>query len=445
MKVKVALLFLAVIFVQQTLQAQQSIYYFKYHFPQAGDAAIYQAFLVRYEDGTGFIRVSYTDPDNNQPVLVDMEMEEGYETSKKGKVDSSKLYFEGYDPVIIHGDTTAGYNSDIFWFRLNKQNGYFEPWDIESPDDSTGEVDTGEYLESRLLDEKDLTRDFIAQFFDEKDNIFDNFVDTATTRQLTTTDKNTKLFLIIAANTLDPDIGPTCESDRKATESTFKDLTEFLGIKLVSNVIYGNDYSKKNVETAIQSLNPSPNDIVVFYYTGHGFSMTDNHQYPHIALTAKQYESATANSLNMEDIYSRIREKGARFNLILSDCCNSPIDNASAIIPVTVARTRTSQVGWDLDNCKSLFLDPKPSSILMTAASRNELSCGLPAGGLFTQSLRSSLIDYFSKFHNNVSWSEVLTSIKNDTIKRADHTKHADDNGQYIFCKQHPIFKIDIQ
>jgi hypothetical protein len=252
------------------------------------------------------------------------------------------------------------------------------------------------------------------------------------------------MYLLIAANTLDDDIGATCEVDRKGTEKLFTELADFMGIPLIKKSIYDKEYTKANVEVALQSLNPSPKDIVVFYYSGHGFSQQDQRLYPYISLTSKISESAVANSLNMEDIFNRIKNKGARFNLVLSDCCNTPIGNPGIIVPVEYAKTRSSQVGWDLDNCKSLFLNPKPTSIMMTAASRDEYSCGIRDGGLFTLTLRAALADYFSKLRNNVTWGEVLADVKNQTIKRADHTARADKgpDGNNLRCKQHPIFQI---
>lgn len=443
MRSKVLLAVLLTLFFGINSRAQ-SIYYFKYHYPQAGDTVTYQAFMVRYDDGTGFIRVHYIDDSTNQEELVEMLMQEGYDVNKKGKVDSTKLYFQGYDPIFLRGNAELGYNPDIFWFQYDNSTDYYNPWAIVSPDSATGRVDQGEYLDVKLLNQEDLTPDFVNQFFDKEEGFFQNVTEVATGRGLTNEEKKTKMYLLIAANTLDADIGSTCEEDRKQTEKVFGDLAEFLGIQLVKKSIYGQEYNKKNIETAIQSLNPSPKDIVVFYYTGHGFSQNDNYQFPHIALTAKSFESARANSLNMEEVYARIKSKGARFNLVLSDCCNNSIEGASAIIPVNMARTRASNLPWDPDNCKALFMNPKPTSILMTAASRDELSCGISSGGLFTTALRSSLIDFFSKFRNNVTWAELLTEAKNDTIKRADKTAMQGDNGTYTRCKQHPIFKIQV-
>src|SRR5947207_6809397 len=62
----------------------------------------------------------------------------------------------------------------------------------------------------------------------------------------------------------------------KRSLETFTGLTNFLGIRILSKTISGKEYNKKDVETAINNLKPSSNDIVVFYYSGHGFRMPEN-------------------------------------------------------------------------------------------------------------------------------------------------------------------------
>ena len=57
---------------------------------------------------------------------------------------------------------------------------------------------------------------------------------------------------------------------------------------MVADSISGKTYGKKNAEAAIKKLNPGPNDIVVFYYSGHGFRKAGpNPRFPLIDLRAK--------------------------------------------------------------------------------------------------------------------------------------------------------------
>ncbi len=89
-----------------------------------------------------------------------------------------------------------------------------------------------------------------------------------------------------------------------------------------ATTIAGNDYNKNNVENTIASLQPSQNDIVVFYYSGHGFSKKDNRQYPYLELSSKSFQSLEEHSLNIEDIYNNLKRKNAHVTLVISDCCN---------------------------------------------------------------------------------------------------------------------------
>ena len=60
--------------------------------------------------------------------------------------------------------------------------------------------------------------------------------------------------------------------DKDRNLKMFKDLAEFMGIGFDSKVIFGADFSKQNVASAVNNLQPNAHDLVVFYYSGHGFN-----------------------------------------------------------------------------------------------------------------------------------------------------------------------------
>ncbi len=82
----------------------------------------------------------------------------------------------------------------------------------------------------------------------------------------------TKLILVVVSNTLDPEIGKGCGEDIKSIRSMFKALSQQMKFNFLELVVAGADYAKKNIFDTIEVLTPGPNDIVVFYYSGHGFS-----------------------------------------------------------------------------------------------------------------------------------------------------------------------------
>lgn len=434
-----------VFFICNCCYAQTSVYELNYSFNVKGVTEQYQAFMVRNGDGTGFMRVRFTDEQTNTPVVIDMGIQEHYmgdenELDNKN-TDSSILVFEGYDPQVIVGNANNAYDPDMFWFYKNAQTGYFEPEAVVSIDDDNKEV-VGE-LQMRLLNEKDLTKELMAQYFTPEENIYTNVVEEANTR-IPVAEKNTRLFLVVVANTEDITIGTTCVVDKDATYKTFSQLAEFMQIQFVPKIIYGKEFSKVNVDNAINAIHPGPTDIVVFYYSGHGFnSNQEKTRYPYLDLRDKTFQNfGGAYTLNIEDIYKRIKSKGARLNLVVSDCCNAD-PSAASIVTSDFASTRNSSIGWNMENCRALFMNSKPTSILMTAAAKGELSAGNGTGGIFTYNFRESLEKIIGPFSTNVSWPTLLNTAQKQTVEKAKRTWCKQPDNSKKVCVQNPTFVVD--
>jgi hypothetical protein len=418
----------------------QTLYKFHYTFTESKVTESHDAFMVRFGNDTGFIRISGVNPDNGEKYLVDMDIEESYyKDEKTGVVDSTLLFFKGINPVVLYGDT-AGYDPDIYVFHDNGE--YYEPLTVYSLGED-GELFEGDFKESKLLEDKDLTEAFVLQFFSKDDDLYKDLFETSV-RPLTNAEKATTLHLVIVANTNDPDIGTTCMLDKDRTLKIFSDVAEFMGIKFDAKTIFGNDYNKKNVQDAVAAIKASPQDIVIFYYSGHGYTKNDNYQYPYMELRSKSFQGLDENSINVEEVYSSIKQKGARVSLVISDCCNSVPETAAAISG-DIALTRSSSIGWSLNNCLQLFLPTSPVSILMTAAAKGELSAGNNNyGGFFTNKFSASLVDFFSPLRSpaTVSWKTLIEEAKTQTIQKSSNTLCNLPNGTRARCNQHPVYKI---
>jgi hypothetical protein len=173
--------------------------------------------------------------------------------------------------------------------------------------------------------------------------------------------------------------------------------------------------------------------------------MKDGNTFPYIDLRTKDFESiGGVNAMNMQDIYRTIKLKGARLNLVLSDCCNSDPNLANSI-STGVASLRSSSLGWSMQNCQELFLNQRPTSILMTAAAKGEVSGGNNAyGGFFTFNFRESLQKNLGLFGQFVTWEQLLKTAKTQTITKANNTLCPNLNSVgFSQCKQNPVFVME--
>lgn len=433
----------------------QTMYGLTYQLPvnnQYEKYETYRAFMVRFDDGTGFVRVSFER--NGQHYLVHMNTREEMETikaEKRNQEDTTYLLIQGENPEVMRGQDQSvlkNFKVEAFGFYADKE-GYFVPWKIFKGDllDENEDVLVGEYDEDGLilLDDSDLTKDVVLEFFNEDEEIYQSrFV--ATTRPVSAPTAGATLRLIVVADTQDEEVGVTCEKDKNRTIKNYRELAGFMQIGFKETVIAGTDFGKKNVLEAINALKPSPQDIVVFYYTGHGFNYNNKpYQYPLLALRQASFDPLNENSLAMEDIYAALKAKGARLTLVMSDCCNS---DPSAIAPTMpdIARTRSTGPVWDINNCRQLFFPEKPTAILLTAASKGELAAGnVSFGGFFSYNFKASMDRFLSQFNamGRVSWEAIAEEAKKQTIAKANNTDCDIPNVGKRPCVQNPVFKIE--
>ncbi len=429
-------LFLLLIFPATRLNAQ-SFHFFQYKVPAAGnDSLNCIALLTVYPDGTGTCRVQYKDP----ITLKKQTLEACYSDSLfSGSVMANpnrKILIPG-ETCIIEGNNkgTILVPSFVFTKISDSTNRYYEPTAVYYPTHDG-------WAHAAVLQNKTYAMDALPQnlvkfFYNETDPFFKNLY-AINTRSISKTDSESVMHLIILANTLDSAIGKTCNIDMYNVTALFTDLSEQMGITIDRQYIYGKSFSIKSLNDALDKLKPKPNDMVIFYYSGHGFRYPQTKtKYPNIDLTTSLKQPLEGNFLNMEDIYKRIVAKGARLNLVFSDCCNEKLGALKPSGPELIA-TKSPGRRLSIDNCKALFFSPNKFSLLATAADVNQYASGNPSvGGFFSWHLKSSLEMHTSKLKTNVSWLQVLNEARINTAKQA---VTAECN--FRKCMQYPWFSI---
>lgn len=262
----------------------------------------------------------------------------------------------------------------------------------------------------------------------------------------------TKLILLIVANTLDPEIGKGCSEDIKSIRHMFRELSKQMNFCFLELVVAETDYSKKTILDAVELLTPGNNDIVVFYYSGHGFSYEKDakKQFPQIDMrshpASNDIEVINSNTQNLTDIFELLKSKGARLNIVIGDCCNSLINFK-----------RNFEGGDDLirfaerppiiihkQTCETLFCD-YTASILVAAADKGEYAVSdEKIGSIFTFNFTNNLKILMNKTidpKNGLPWHKFLE----ETQAMTHELSKTYDIGNGVPGNQKAIFDIHLK
>lgn len=443
MQIKIILFILFFLLNCCTTITAQSIYFFTFKSKQAFDTTRYEVFFFTNETGTGTVRVRYISPITKEFENIDAQLKEEYLKDEAGFEDANNISYHTVAPKIYPGKSEMPFKKISFFFSLNQQTNFLEPFKIIFLNNKNEEIST--LLETaELLEKKTLTPKFVSDFYSgyDPDSVSANLF--KKTRALSSFQRDSRIHLVLVANTTDVKIGANGAADIKKMEETFYLIEEYLGIKPTKIFrIAGQRFNKKNIEILLtDSLQPKPNDIVVFYYTGHGFRKPGKDSirpYPFLDFTTKKDADYYKESMNIEDIFLQIKQKGARLNLVLSDCCNADFANVVRILGLDPNK-RSSNLEWSIDHIGKLFASPQKVSILATAAGKNQLASTNPAlGGFYTNYFLTAMKTKFEKNAKNISWAAIFEEARSKTIYKAARTRCSKnpDTG----CEQYPIWK----
>lgn len=406
--------------LQYNLHAQ-TVYHFKYASPRSGDGAVYYAFFSLTSNGTGIVRLKQLGSED----VTEMEILEQYAMLPDGSADTTVIVYEGMNAKIIKGNTRAIAVPHSYCFKQDAA-GQYRPWAVtekySDPLPVTTNLLSADYIRPEELSKN---QSLIASYFDTASFFYKNIFNPNPPGTKGVIPwyqaKKPRMFLVVVASTKDSSLMPNCLTDARKVVDVFTDIGENeLGIPVLVDSVYGSRYSKINVETALTKLKPGADDIVVFYYSGHGFrdQKIPAKEFPFLDLrdpNNRPRPKPQAQTLNIQDIYTSIVQKGARLNLILSDCCNDTVEakKTQSTVPPPVTR---APMKYAKNNLIALFLTRTKMNFMMTAASKDERAIITPRySSYFTYFFVESLRSYLSPAKGNPTWFQVMEDAKKQT------------------------------
>lgn len=260
------------------------------------------------------------------------------------------------------------------------------------------------------------------------------------------------LHVIIFANTHNSSIGESVTVDFKRMELEMTTVAKSIGYTLKKYNYYGppQNFNRNNLDQVLTNLSCTSDDIVFFYYSGHGGrAVNEKTKFPEMCLFVNDENFNSASQLYpLYDVYSRVRQKNPRLTIVMGDLCNSIIkgyyrndNNRSKGLTIISKGT--------CDVYRNLFLNTRGGLIVASSEPKYTSGCYVfqgddgkwyNAGGYLTHSFLC-VLQHFVTQRKNVSWESLMD--KTIAVTR-DLTKNKrDENGNS--CPQTPIYTSDIK
>jgi len=404
-----------------SLSFSQSYFYFVNQMPAREGSTVTCHTFLTISAGGSTARVRYKEPATNNDRFFEVVLIDSLLPGENANNDYRYL-ISPEEPTPLDGTDGEGFAAPRFVFKkqTNSDGDFYVPFAMEY------KMADGQWVAAAIekIAEKNYEglaeeEAFVSRFYNSSEEFYKYiFHPQLVSRDPNSPKRKEKLFLIAVANTNDKTIGLSSQKDLDNITSTFATLAGNLGMAIVTVTVSGNGFRKGAVDTAIQKLKPSPIDIVVFYFSGHGFRYSnDTSKYPRMSLRANQQMDRGKNNLNVEEVYTKIIKKGAKVNIVFSDCCNEDIEE-NAPVGRDLLRTKGwgiggSQQKLNMENCTALFFPKTPLNILSSSTDVNQLAIGNPKlGGFFTCFFKAELDKSLYSYEASNSWLRILVSAK---------------------------------
>lgn len=231
-----------------------------------------------------------------------------------------------------------------------------------------------------------------------------------------------KIHVIIFCDTNDEKIGENKESERELTMNEMQTIAGYLesyGYDSEFVEYYGNECNKQNLMQVINGLQVESNDVVFFYYGGHGSHAAYNETdpFPQMCL-GEDYQD---NWVPVTLIKNIIAKKQPRLAVILTGCCNKEDSGVSIKSVVAESGDYTYESQINKEAYKKLFLE-STGIVMMTSSKLGQFSYSGKEGGIFC--LRFWAIMELAGIDKvKADWTTICETVKQDVAKTPISTR----------------------
>jgi hypothetical protein len=237
--------------------------------------------------------------------------------------------------------------------------------------------------------------------------------------------------LIFADTNSGGKVGESVMNDYNSINDEIANIQTATGLTL--NPLYFNEDAcdKETLLGTLKGLKCQPNDVVIFYYSGHGGrAKEDASVFPQLV-----FDNTDTQAYPLYKIDEAIESKRPRFRLIIADCCNSDDPGMSVKSVLTKGKSIVSKA--NINVYKELFLNTKGSVVIASSkAGQTSGICEVDGmlRGTFTVCLENELEKLLSG-NGQAKWKSLLENTQTATM---NYTANS------VVHRQTPVFEIKL-
>ncbi len=184
------------------------------------------------------------------------------------------------------------------------------------------------------------------------------------------------------------------------------------------------DYSFNSIEVknTINNLYCNNDDVIFFYYAGHGFRYSDqNNKWPVLAVgyDINSLKETYEHGISFDEIVKTLKSKNPGLLIAIAECCNSETSYAAPIVEDIKGQASLSFSIRIQERFKELYENSKGVIIASSSQPGQISKCSRRLGSYFTGSF-VEIHKELTSISNNANWNDLLEKSKERTIRLAE-------------------------
>lgn len=250
------------------------------------------------------------------------------------------------------------------------------------------------------------------------------------------------LRTIIFADNNDDRIGEGVQSNLENIQTEIDIIASSIGMenRQAAPLIYEQfNCNPQKLKECIKNFKCGNNDIVLFFYFGHGGRSTqDKSEFPQMCL-GKNYLNENSQWVPLEDVKNAIMKQNPRFLLVMGDCCNDADSGVSPKWGILTSASASEINNTQKEGMKRLFLNSR-GYVIVSGSSKGEYSWynnNYPDGGGYLTDAFINELEIYTSNTANTNWDTLMKNVHDKVLKK---TQELVNYNSQKFTLQHPRY-----